>query len=144
MENLAAANVNRAISLAATNISIFTFTLMFLYPKFEKGTVQPVLFQAALIAMAISTFSLVFATVHYYRSSLGAWVPEHERSHHARRAETFWALGYSVMFLTPSLVLFSIGLLVVAAIWLTLWLVYLIFVIHSYPKALTPRVLKEY
>ncbi len=40
VEDLAAANVNRSYSLAATNIAIFTFMLIFLYPKFENATNQ--------------------------------------------------------------------------------------------------------
>jgi hypothetical protein len=32
-DDLAAANVNRSYSLAATSIAIFTFTLVFLYPR---------------------------------------------------------------------------------------------------------------
>ena len=35
-DDLAAANVNRSYSLAATSIAIFTFMLIFLYPRFEK------------------------------------------------------------------------------------------------------------
>lgn len=138
-DDLAGANVNRSISLAATNIAIFTFTLIFLYPRFENATIHLLLFQSTLAAMAVSTFSLVFATVHYYRSSLGAWTSEAERTLHARRAERFWALGYTLMFLAPSLVLFSVGLLVVASFWLALWLVYLIFMIRFFPKTQTPR-----
>jgi hypothetical protein len=139
VEDLAAANVNRSISLAATNIAIFTFTLIFLYPRFQNATINPLLFQSTLVAMAVSTFSLVFATVHYYRSSLGAWGSEAERALHARRAEGFWAIGYTLMFLAPSLVLFSVGLLLVASLWLALWLLHLIFMIRSFRTAQTPR-----
>jgi hypothetical protein len=44
-DDLAAANVNRSYSLAATTIAIFTFSLIFLYPRFRNGEVSPVLFQ---------------------------------------------------------------------------------------------------
>ena len=70
-EDLAATNVNRSHALAATNIAIFTFMLFFLYPRFENGRINPLLFQSTLVAMGVATFSLVFATLHYYRSSLG-------------------------------------------------------------------------
>jgi len=36
-DDLAGANVNRAYSLAATSIAIFTFVLLFLYPRFTSG-----------------------------------------------------------------------------------------------------------
>ena len=70
-EDLAALNVTRTYTLAASNIAIFTFMLFFLYPRFKSGRINPVLFQATLIAMGVATFSLVFATLHYYRCSLG-------------------------------------------------------------------------
>ena len=139
VEDLAAANVNRSYSLAATNIAIFTFMLIFLYPKFENATINPLLFQSTLVAMGVSTFSLVFASFHYYRSSLGDRLNEAERALHARRADGFWLLGYTLMFLAPSLVLFSVGLLAVASVWLALWLVYLLFAIRNFPRVQTPR-----
>ena len=58
---------------------------------------------------------------------------------HARRADRFWLLGYTTMFLAPSLVLFLISLTIVASIWLALWLLYLFFVIRYFPGLQTPR-----
>ncbi|TAH34870.1 MAG: hypothetical protein EYC70_13770 [Planctomycetota bacterium] len=139
LEDLAASNVNRSYALAATNIAIFTFMLFFLYPRFENGKINPFLFQSTLVAMGVATFALVFAALHYYRSSLGGRMSEDERALHARRADRFWLVGYTVMFLAPSLVLFSISLVAVASIWLALWLVYLLFVIRYFPKVQTPR-----
>jgi hypothetical protein len=138
-EDLAAVNVTRSYTLAGTNIAIFTFMLFFLYPRFESGRINPMLFQATLIAMGIATFSLVFATLHYYRCSLGGWMSDTERTLQARRADRFWLLGYTMMFLAPSLVLFLIRLRIVASIWLGFWLLYLFFVVRYFPKLQTPR-----
>ena len=38
-DDLAASNVNRSYSLAATSIAIFTFLLFFLYPRFVSGEI---------------------------------------------------------------------------------------------------------
>src|SRR5688572_28094606 len=138
-EDLAAVNVTRSYTLAATNMAIFTFMLFFLYPRLECGRINPVLFQITLIAMGVATFSLVFATLHYYRCSLGGQISDTERTLLARRADRFWLLGYTTMFLAPSLVLFLIGLIVVACVWLGLWLVYLLFVVRYFPRIQTPR-----
>jgi len=138
-EDLAATNVNRSYALAATNIAIFTFMLFFLYPRFENGKINPLLFQSTLVTMGAATFSLVFASLHYYRSSLGGQISEDERALYARRADRFWLLGYTAMFLAPSLVLFLVRLVAVASVWLALWLVYLLFVIRYFPKVQTPR-----
>ena len=139
-DDLAAVNVTRSYTLAGTNIAIFTFMLFFLYPRFESGRINPVLFQATLIAMGIATFSLVFATLHYYRCSLGERMSDTERTLQARRADRFWLLGYTTMFLAPSLVLFLVRLHLVASVWLGFWLVYLFFVVRYFPRVQTPRV----
>ena len=113
--------------------------LFFLYPKFESGRINPLLFQATLVAMGIATFSLVFATLHYYWCSLAGRMTDAERTVQARRADRFWLLGYTTMFLAPSLFLFLIGLRAVASVWLGFWLVYLFFVALHFPKIQTPR-----
>ena len=138
-EDLAAVNVTRTYTLAASNIAIFTFMLFFLYPRFESGRISPLLFQTTLVAMGVATFSLVFATLHYYRCSLGGWTSETERSRYARRADGFWLLGYTTMFLAPSLVLFLIELWAVASVWLAFWLVYIFFVVRHFSTIRAPR-----
>ena len=138
-EDLAAVNVTRTYTLAASNIAIFTFMLFFLYPRFESGRINLVLFQITLFAMGVAAFSLVFATLHYYRCSLGGGANETERALHPRRADPFWLLGYTTMFLAPSLVLFLIRLHIVASVWLAFWLLYLFFVVRYFPRIQTPR-----
>ena len=137
-EDLAAVNVTRSYTLAGTNLAIFTFMLFFLYPRFESGRINPVLFQATLIAMGVASFSLVFATLHYYWCSLGGRMNDIDRTRLARRADRFWLLGYTTMFLAPSLVLFLIRLHLVASVWLAFWLLYLFFVIRYFRKFRTP------
>jgi hypothetical protein len=137
-EDLAAVNVTRSYTLAGTNLAIFTFMLFFLYPRFESGRINPVLFQATLTAMGVATFSLVFATLHYYWCSLGGRMTDTERTLLARRADRFWLLGYTTMFLAPSLVLFLVRLHIVATVWLAFWLLYLFFVVRFFPRFQTP------
>ena len=138
-DELAAANVTRSYSLAATSIAIFTFMLFFMYPRFGTGEINPLLFQAALVVMGVATFSFVFASLYYYCSSLGNRIDDAERALYARRGDRFWLLGYTLLFLDPSLVLFAVGLLVVACAWFALWLVYLLFVIRYFPRVETVR-----
>ncbi len=138
-DDLAGANVNRSHSLAATSIAIFTFMLFFLYPRFKSGEINALLFQATLVVMGVATFSFVFASFYYYCSSLGNRIGDAERATYSRRGDRFWLVGYTLLFLGPTLVLFSIGLLAVASIWFALWLVYLLFVIRYFPKVQTAR-----
>ena len=138
-DELAAANVNRSYSLAASSIAIFTFMLLFMYPRFVSGEINALLFQATLFVMGVATFSFVLASFYYYCSSVGSRIDDAERALYSWRGDRFWLLGYTLLFLAPSLILFSIGLLAVGTVWLALWLVYLIFVIRYFPRIATAR-----
>ena len=137
-EELAGANANRTYSLAATSIAVFTFMLFFMYPRVISGEIDALLFQATLVVMGVATFSFVFASLNYYSSSVGR-LEDTERALHSRRGDRFWLLGYTLLFLAPSLILFSIGLFVVGSAWFALWLVYLLFVIRYFPRVQTVR-----
>jgi hypothetical protein len=136
-DELAASNVNRSYSLAATSIAIFTFTLFFMYPKFMGGEIGPLLFQVTLVVMGLATFSFVFASFYYYCASVGSRMDDAERALHSRRGDRFWLLGYTLLLLDPTLILFSVGLRVVGGVWFVLWLVYLLFVIRHFPRVQT-------
>jgi hypothetical protein len=138
-DDLAASNVNRSYSLAATSIAIFTFMLIFLYPRFASGEVNALLFQATLVVMGVATFSFVFAAFHYYGSSLGGRIDDAERAQYSRRGDRFWLLGCVLLFLAPCLILFTVRLLAVASTWSALWLAYMLFVIRYFPRAQTAR-----
>jgi hypothetical protein len=138
-DDLASANVNRSYSLAATSIAIFTFTLFFLYPRFASGEADALLFQATIVVMGVATFSFVFASFLYYCSSLGSRFADADRETFSRRGDRFWLLGYSLLFLAPSLILFSIKLFLVGSAWFALWLAYLVFVIRYFPRIQSAR-----
>ena len=139
-DDLAVSNANRSYSLAATSIAIFTFMLIFLYPRFASGEVSALLFQATLVVMGVATFSFVFASLHYYGSSLGGRrIDDADRARYSRRGDRFWLLGYTLLFLDPSLILFSVGLVVVGSVWFALWLVYVLFVIRYFPRVQTSQ-----
>jgi hypothetical protein len=138
-DEVATSNVNRSYSLSATSIAIFTFMLVFLYPRFASGELNAVLFQAALVVMAVATFSFVFAALFYYGSSLGSRIADAERALYSRRGDRLWLLGCALLFLDPTVILFSVRLIAVASAWFALWLVYLLFVIRYFPRVQTAR-----
>lgn len=138
-DDLAGANVNRAYSLAASSIAIFTFLLFFMYPRFQAGEVDARLYQVTLAVMGVATFSFVFASFCYYYASLGERVPQAVRAAFLRRGDSLWLAGYLLLFLAPCLVLFAIRLLAVAAVWFGLWLVFLSFVVRHFPKVRAAR-----
>ena len=132
VDEVAKDNVNRAYSLAATSIAIFTFMLIFLYPRYVNGEINTPLFQVTLVVMGVATFSFVLAAFHYYGSSMTARLAEADRLSYARRADRFWMLGYSLLFLAPSLILFTVALDIAGAVWLVLWLIYLVFALRHF------------
>jgi O-antigen/teichoic acid export membrane protein len=137
-DDLAASNANRSYSLAGTSIAIFTFMLVFLYPRFTSGEVDAWLFQAALVVMGVATFSFVFSSLYYYGTSLGSGrIDDVVRARYARRGDRFWLLGYTLLFLAPSVILYAVGLLVVGSAWFGLWLVYVLFVTRFFPRVQT-------
>jgi hypothetical protein len=62
----------------------------------------------------VVTFSFAFSSFYYYAASLGGRIDDDERARYSRRGDRFWLLGCILLFLTPSLILFTIRLLVVA------------------------------
>jgi len=138
-DELATTNVNRSYSLGATSIAIFTFMLFFLYPRFRSGEINPLLFQATLVVIGMATFSFVFASLYYYGASLGSRIAEDERVIFSRRGDRFWLVGYTLLFLDPTLVLISIELPAVGSAWFALWLAYVVLVIRYFPKVQTAR-----
>src|SRR5215510_2852746 len=119
-EELAATNVGRAYSLAATCIAIFTFTMFFLYPRFVNGEANPLLFQASIGVMGVATFAFVFASFYYYFASASKQIVDVERAMYSRRGDRFWLLGCILLFLDPSLILFSLRLVVTGSVWFVL------------------------
>jgi hypothetical protein len=135
---LANTNVNRTSALAATSIAIFTFTLIFLYPKFAAGEIDPTIFQVALAVIAVAIFAFVLAGAYYYGSTQ-TWLAERERATFFKRGDIGWLAGQSLLLLDPSLVVFSVRLYPVAVVWLVLWLGYLGFSVRWFRRYMRQR-----
>ena len=136
-DDLAAANVNRSYQLAASSIAIFTFLLFFLYPRFASGEIDALRYQATLIVMGVATFSFAFASFYYYGASLGGRIDDAERTRFSLRGDRLWLLGCVLLFLAPSMILFTVRLFAVASAWFALWLVYVLFVVRYFPRVQT-------
>ena len=89
--------------------------------------------------MGVATFSFAFASFYYYGASLGGRIDDAERARYSRRGDRIWLLGCVLLFLAPSLILFTVRLLAVASAWFALWLVYVFFVIRHFPRVQTAR-----
>ena len=135
-KDLAAANVNRSYQLTAISIAIFTFMLGFLYPRYAGGEVNSLLFQAVFVVMGLATFSFLFAALCFYATSLQDRFDVARRASYARYGNLFWLAGTTMLLLAPSVVLATVGLVIVAAFWFLLWLVFVVFMIRNLPLVL--------
>jgi hypothetical protein len=102
-----------------------------------NGEIDALPYQATLVVMGVATFSFSFASFYYYAAALGGRIEDSERAEYSQRADFIWLLGCVLLFLAPSLVLFTIGLLVVASVWFLLWLAYLLLVMRHFPRVQT-------
>ena len=133
--DVANTDVSRMVTLVGTSIAIFTFLLFFLYPRYSTGEIDPILFQATLTVLGLAVFSLVFAGLYFYLTTIPPSPGSAKSSTLLGRAQGLWLLGYSLFLLEPSLILFTIRLYIVALIWLGLWLSYLGLTLREYRKA---------
>lgn len=122
----AESNVSRTTTLAGTCTAVFTFTLVFLFPRFSSGELDPILFQAALLASGLSMFSFAYAGMNYYILVLALQSGIERNTKYRRRADMAWQIGFSFLMLQPGLILFSVGLDLVATVFSGLWLLYVI------------------
>lgn len=132
--SVAEANVNRTWALAGTSIAIFTFTLVFLYPRFSSGAIDSVFFQIALTVIGFAIFSFVFSGICYYALTLALSLGSTKAEKFRRSADTLWVIGFSLLVLEPSLILLTVGLVVVAVVYLILWISYFIFNVYVFTE----------
>ena len=121
--DIANSNVNRNITLAGTSVAIFTFLLFFLYPR--SGEINSILFQFTLAIIVSVIFSLVISALYYYGTALTLTLRPDQATTIFGKAEAFWLVGYSLLLLEPSLILFTVNLIAVGLYGLVLWFSYL-------------------
>src|SRR5881392_320469 len=117
--DIANSNVNRNITLAGTSVAIFTFLLFFLYPR--SGEINSILFQFTLAIIVSVIFSLVISALYYYGTALTLTLRPEQTTTIFGKAEAFWLVGYSLLLLEPSLILFTVNLIAVGLYGLVLW-----------------------
>ena len=96
-------------------------------------------FQLALTVIGFAIFFLVFAGICYYSLTLAlsigntrAAIWQHEKFR--RTADTLWVIGFSLLILEPILILLTVGLIVVAYVYLILWVSYFVFSVYVFTE----------
>jgi hypothetical protein len=122
---IASSNVNRNITLAGTSVAIFTFLLFFLYPQYRSGAIDPALFQFTIAVIVTVIFSLVISVLYYYARVVEEYIRREQLTSLLGMPDAFWLIGYTLLLLMPSLILFTVMLPIVAVYGLILWFLYL-------------------
>ncbi len=133
-------DVSRIVTLVGTSIAIFTFLLFFLYPRYSSGEIDPILFQITVTTIGLAIFSLVYAALYYYALTLPRSWSSIQSMALLRRGDRLWLVGYTILLVEPTLILFTLRLYPVALVWLGLWILYLYLTFHEYRAALRAKV----
>ena len=130
-------DVGRSVSLVGMTIATFTFLLTFLYPRYVSGSIDPTLFQISLAVIGFGIFFLVYAGLDFYIAALPWSGTGDEADRFRRKGDRFWLVGYSLLLLEPSLVLFTVNLVIVGLVWLGLWVWYLYRNVSEYRRTIS-------
>lgn len=123
--DFANSNVNRNFTLAGTSVAIFTFLLFFLYPKYSDSTIDPILFQLTISVIVSVIFCVVISASYYYATWLTLTSLREGTPIRLGKADGMFVLGFTLLLLEPSLILFTVNLPIVAIYGLALWFAYL-------------------
>jgi predicted membrane channel-forming protein YqfA (hemolysin III family) len=129
--DLAKSNLNRAVTLIGSNLAIFTFVLIFLYPRYSTGSLNGDLFQAALSSSLLAIFLFGFSGISYFEAVAIAKNSAARRKALIRRGDFLFVLSLIVGTAMPALVLFTLGLLNVAIFATVLWIGYVSFLLRQ-------------
>ena len=110
-----------AVGLGGTCVAIFTFALFFLYPRWVSGEVNPILFQGTIAGLVVSLFLFVYASVFYYWFLICYWNGDPKAKTYLDRADGCVTLGLVLLVVEPAFILFTINLLDLGLIALSLW-----------------------
>jgi len=119
-----ASNLNRVITLNGSNLAIFTFVLVFLYPRFASNQLNGVLFQASLTTSLLTIFLFGISGVYYFEVVGVAKTSIGRKRVLIRRADMLFVLSLMIMTGMPALILFTLNVFFVAIVATVLWALY--------------------
>lgn len=119
---LHAANLNRAVSLIGSNLAMFTFVLVFLFPRYVSDQLNGILFQMTLTSSLLAIFLLVISGISYFEAVAFTRLSAGRKMALIRRGDSLFVLGLMHATAMPVLILFTLpGLFVVAVSAAVLW-----------------------
>ncbi len=135
--DLCAANLSRTISLFGSNLTIFTFVLVFLFPRYVSDQLNGVLFQVTLATSLLAMFLFVISGISYFEVIAFADQSIEKKKALIRRGDSFFVMGLMISTAMPTLILFTLpGLLLVAMIAVVIWTLCVGFIVEQGQKLL--------
>ena len=116
------------------SIAIFTFMLIFLYPRYASGEVDAVLFQATLIVMGLVDVLDGLRVVLLLTVPRCDRMDEAERARYASRADRLWMIGYALLFLARAWSWHGRAARRRPRSGSLLWLIYALFAMRAFPR----------
>jgi|SRR5437773_960618 len=124
-------NLNRSVTLIGSNLAIFTFVLIFLFPRYASNQLNGVRFQATLTSSLLAIFVFGISGVHYFEVVAMAKASVETKMRLVRRGDLLFVVSLLLATAEPALILFTLGLTGVGIIAAFLWTLYAVFLIRQ-------------
>ncbi len=124
-------NLNRSVTLIGSNLAIFIFVLIFLFPRYASNQLNGVLFQASLTASLLTIFLFGISGVYYFEVVAMAKASVETKTRLVQRGDLLFVVSLLFATAEPALILFTLGLIVVGVIATVLWTLYAVFLIRQ-------------
>src|SRR2546427_5737442 len=122
-------NLNRSVTLIGSNLAIFTFVLIFLFPRYASNQLNGVLFQATLTSSLLAIFLFGISGILYFEVVAMAKASVETKMQLVRRDDLFFVVSLLLATTEPALILFTLGLPGVGIIATVLWTLYAAFLV---------------
>ena len=119
------------MTLIGSNLAIFTFVLVFLFPRYASNQLNGVLFQVTLTTTLLAIFLFGISGVYYLEVVGMAKTGIARKRVLVQRGDSLFVVSLMLGTAMPALILFTLGITAVAVIATGLWVLYAGFIIQQ-------------
>ena len=119
------------MTLIGSNLAIFTFVLVFLFPRYASNQLNGVLFQVTLTTTLLAIFRFGISGVYYLEVVGVAKTSIARKRVLVQRGDSLFVVSLMLGTAMPALILFTLGITAVAVIATGLWALYVGFIIQQ-------------
>ncbi len=119
------------MTLIGSNLAIFTFVLVFLFPRYASNQLNGVLFQVTLTTTLLAIFLFGISGVYYLEVVGMAKTGIARKRVLVQRGDSLFVVSLLLGTAMPALILFTLGITAVAVIATGLWVLYAGFIIQQ-------------